>query len=215
MDKNYQAPELYLCNMNIKNLQYCRDPSTICWTWIDCIIRRNINWTWISTISSPTLVLSRNVSYVAGVPVLLDDHYEGSVTEHGGLVEVTPLIRAENGPICGFRIINSHHGKLPFEVIFIIYYWNSQINFSVISGFHVGSGIRNSSTQGQAPSQLRGEETTCGEDCCSLLLRRIIWKVSLVDSWIVWISWVPFILFLGILLIKSHFSHTIHTIHIW
>ena len=44
--------------------------------------------------------------------------YRGTVGENGGIVEVTPEIRAENGPICGYRIVNSHKGKIPFEVIF-------------------------------------------------------------------------------------------------
>ena len=33
---------------------------------------------------------------------------------------MTPAIRAENGPICGYRIVNSHKGKIPFEVMMII-----------------------------------------------------------------------------------------------
>ena len=50
-------------------------------------------------------------------PVLLvEDFYTGSVSENGGLVEVTPEIRAKNGPICGYRIVNAHKGKIPFEV---------------------------------------------------------------------------------------------------
>ena len=50
-------------------------------------------------------------------PVLLvDGAYEGSVSENGGLVDVTPEIKAKNGPICGYRVVNSHRGKIPFEV---------------------------------------------------------------------------------------------------
>ena len=50
-------------------------------------------------------------------PVLLvEDFYTGSVSENGGLGEVTPEIRAKNGPICGYRIVNAHKGKIPFEV---------------------------------------------------------------------------------------------------
>ena len=50
-------------------------------------------------------------------PVLLvDDFYTGSVSENGGLVDVEPEIRAKNGPICGYRIVNAHKGKIPFEV---------------------------------------------------------------------------------------------------
>ena len=46
----------------------------------------------------------------------MDGVYEGSVSENGGLVDVSPEIRAKNGPICGYRIVNSHKGKIPFEV---------------------------------------------------------------------------------------------------
>ena len=50
-------------------------------------------------------------------PVLLvDGDYQGSVSENGGLVDVVPEIKAKNGPICGYRIVNSHRGKIPFEV---------------------------------------------------------------------------------------------------
>ena len=44
------------------------------------------------------------------VPVLVvSGIYHGIVGENGGIVDVTPEIRAENGPICGYR-------KIPFEV---------------------------------------------------------------------------------------------------
>ena len=46
----------------------------------------------------------------------MDGVYHGSVSENGGLVEVSPEIKAKNGPICGYRIVNSHKGKIPFEV---------------------------------------------------------------------------------------------------
>ena len=42
------------------------------------------------------------------------------VGEQGGTVDVTPTIRAENGPICGYRIVNPHKGKIPFEVIMMM-----------------------------------------------------------------------------------------------
>ena len=42
--------------------------------------------------------------------------YQGRVSENGGVVQVFPEIRAENGPICGFRIVNTDWGKIPFEV---------------------------------------------------------------------------------------------------
>ena len=35
-------------------------------------------------------------------------------------MDVTPEIRAENGPICGYRIVNPHKGKIPFEVIIMM-----------------------------------------------------------------------------------------------
>lgn len=46
----------------------------------------------------------------------MDGAYHGSVSENGGLVDVSPQIKAKNGPICGYRIVNSHKGKIPFEV---------------------------------------------------------------------------------------------------
>ena len=49
-------------------------------------------------------------SFPAGV------EYRGRVSEHGGLVHVYPEIRADNGPICGFRIVNTDWGNIPFEV---------------------------------------------------------------------------------------------------
>ena len=49
-------------------------------------------------------------SFPAGV------EYQGRVSEHGGLVQVYPEIRADNGPICGFRIVNTDWGNIPFEV---------------------------------------------------------------------------------------------------
>ena len=53
------------------------------------------------------------------MPVLVvSGIYHGIVGENGGIVDVTPEIRAENGPICGYRIVNTHKGKIPFEVRF-------------------------------------------------------------------------------------------------
>ena len=52
----------------------------------------------------------------------MDGVYHGSVSENGGLVEVRPEIKAKNGPICGYRIVNSHKGKIPFEVKNLVYY---------------------------------------------------------------------------------------------
>ena len=51
------------------------------------------------------------------VPVLgIEGVYRGSVGENGGVVQISPEIQAENGPICGFRIVNTDWGKIPFEV---------------------------------------------------------------------------------------------------
>ena len=52
----------------------------------------------------------------AGPVLVVEGHYEGSVSENGGLVDTVPTIRADHGPICGYRIVNSHRGKVPFEV---------------------------------------------------------------------------------------------------
>ena len=59
-----------------------------------------------------------NIKRKCLAPRLSEDvGYEGHVSENGGLVHVFPEIRAENGPICGFRIVNTDWGKIPFEVI--------------------------------------------------------------------------------------------------
>ena len=52
----------------------------------------------------------------AGPVLVVEGHYEGSVSENGGLVDTVPTIRADHGPICGYRIVNTHRGKVPFEV---------------------------------------------------------------------------------------------------
>jgi len=53
-------------------------------------------------------------------PILLvEGYYQGDVGEHGGLVKVTPTIKAKNGPICGYRIVNRSKGKIPFEVFMV------------------------------------------------------------------------------------------------
>ena len=50
-------------------------------------------------------------------PVLdVEGVYRGAVGENGGLVQISPEIQAKNGPICGFRIVNTDWGKIPFEV---------------------------------------------------------------------------------------------------
>lgn len=46
----------------------------------------------------------------------LDNGYHGLVKENETVVEVTPPIRA-SGQVCGFRIVNKHHGEAPFEIL--------------------------------------------------------------------------------------------------
>ena len=59
----------------------------------------------------------KNYQSLFPVPSLPDGlEYQGRVSENGGVVQVFPEIRAENGPICGFRIVNTDWGKIPFEV---------------------------------------------------------------------------------------------------
>lgn len=42
--------------------------------------------------------------------------YHGLIRENELVVEVKPKIRAVGAEICGFRILNRHHGESPFEV---------------------------------------------------------------------------------------------------
>jgi hypothetical protein len=44
------------------------------------------------------------------------ESYVGTVSEGGGRVEVEPPIRADNGPICGYRLLATHTPNIPFEV---------------------------------------------------------------------------------------------------
>jgi len=64
---------------------------------------------------SAGFVLAKNSAPVLDVSGI----YHGIVGENGGIVDVTPEIRAENGPICGYRIVNTHKGKIPFEVFML------------------------------------------------------------------------------------------------
>ncbi|XP_071439640.1 calsyntenin-1 [Hetaerina americana] len=68
------------------------------------------------------------VSYVStpgpsfdGVPRLdiisLESGYHGLIKENETLVEVTPRIRGVGARICGFKIVNKHHGEAPFEIV--------------------------------------------------------------------------------------------------
>ncbi|XP_043229306.1 calsyntenin-1-like [Amphibalanus amphitrite] len=45
------------------------------------------------------------------------DGYHGLVREDQRLVDVSPPIRAVGAAVCGFRIVNKHHGDVPFEVV--------------------------------------------------------------------------------------------------
>lgn len=47
----------------------------------------------------------------------LENGYHGLVKENETIVEVTPEIRAVGEPVCGFRIVNKHHGEAPFDII--------------------------------------------------------------------------------------------------
>jgi len=56
----------------------------------------------------------------AKVPVLhVEGSYQGSVSEKGGTVDLTPPLKSDHGPICGYRITNNRHGRIPFEVFMI------------------------------------------------------------------------------------------------
>ncbi|EEB16778.1 conserved hypothetical protein [Pediculus humanus corporis] len=46
----------------------------------------------------------------------LESGYHGLVKENETIVEVTPKIRGIGAEICGFRIVNKHHGDAPFEL---------------------------------------------------------------------------------------------------
>ncbi|KAK6640029.1 hypothetical protein RUM43_008306 [Polyplax serrata] len=47
----------------------------------------------------------------------LESGYHGLVKENETLVEVRPKIRGVGAEVCGFRIVNKHHGDAPFESI--------------------------------------------------------------------------------------------------
>jgi len=73
--------------------------------------------TWILSILH--LGLGDPTSTHTGPVLVVADSYRGTVGEQGGAVEVTPEIRAEQGPICGYRIVNSHQGKIPFQIFML------------------------------------------------------------------------------------------------
>ena len=57
------------------------------------------------------------INIIISVPLLPEDVvYQGRVSESGGRVVVYPEIKARHGPICGFRIVNTDWGTIPFEV---------------------------------------------------------------------------------------------------
>jgi len=72
-----------------------------------------------ATVLSPLfLVILALVS--AKVPSLSGDGtYSGSVSEQGGTVDLDPPLTASDGPICGYRLINKHKNKLPFQVFML------------------------------------------------------------------------------------------------
>ncbi|XP_014270937.1 calsyntenin-1 [Halyomorpha halys] len=59
--------------------------------------------------------------FLDGVPRLslqnLEAGYHGLVKENETVVEVTPTIRGVGAKICGFHIVNKHHGEAPFQII--------------------------------------------------------------------------------------------------
>lgn len=62
-----------------------------------------------------------SIQYADGFPKLnigdSETGYHGLVKENETLVEVTPPIRATGAEICSFKIVNKHHGDVPFEII--------------------------------------------------------------------------------------------------
>ena len=56
--------------------------------------------------------------YVSVPELEVKGSYEGAVSEAGGTVQLTPPLTARHGPICGYRLVATHKGKLPFEVSF-------------------------------------------------------------------------------------------------
>ena len=48
----------------------------------------------------------------------VESGYHGLIREDELTVEVKPTIRAIGAEVCGFRILNRHHGESPFEVSF-------------------------------------------------------------------------------------------------
>jgi len=65
-------------------------------------------------------VLVWAVSASGSVPSLDETSgYEGTVSEAGGRVDLSPPLTASGGPICGYRLVNLHKGNLPFEVMML------------------------------------------------------------------------------------------------
>ena len=63
-----------------------------------------------------TLTQCINVSIILVPSLSGDGTYSGSVSEQGGTVDLDPPLTASDGPICGYRLINKHKNKLPFQV---------------------------------------------------------------------------------------------------
>ena len=111
----------------------------------------------------------------------------GSVGEQGGLVEVTPPIRAENGPVCGYRIVNTHKGKIPFEVSFPCFSSSYLTPSSWYSpfllpppGVHGGPVPGHGPAAGPAPTGLWGEELLHCHHSSSVLLWTALTEVILL-----------------------------------
>ena len=124
---------------------------------------------------------------VTGPVLVVSDSYRGSVGEQGGLVEVTPPIRAENGPVCGYRILNTHKGKIPFEVSFPCFSSSYLTPSSWYSpfllpppGVHGGPVPGHGPAAGPAPTGLWGEELLHCHNSSSLLLWTALPEVILL-----------------------------------
>ena len=78
----------------------------------------------VCRISSFLFILT--VVYVS-VPSLDETSgYEGTVSEAGGRVDLSPPLTASGGPICGYRLVNLHKGNLPFEVRFVVQFTDTR-----------------------------------------------------------------------------------------
>lgn len=78
---------------------------------------------WVLKMYKCVLAISLCVGIIGATSVprldLVDPEsgYHGLIKEDETVVEVKPKIRAIGAEICGFRIINRHHGETPFEIL--------------------------------------------------------------------------------------------------